>query len=239
MPRAGSLGLVGKLALAVVLFVVLDRAVDDYTLAFLALAAVSLALLSAWVLDILIQIVSYYRHGTRSKTFGAVLRREVNRRTPQTDRVTTYAVALLAGILVVSATLGTGIAVVDSQTPSYEVAVPGIASGSDSGDMPANESRVGGSFERIRLDETSNRITLFVDNADGIDAVVIVDPSGRQIASERISAGTRRVDMDPARPFTNGTYEIVGVGYDVNSENILLSQAEERESHEVRLNTTA
>jgi len=240
MRPTDSLGLVGKIALMTVMFLGLDRLTDQFTLPFLAVAAFSTTLVAAWLLDILTQVVSYYRHGTRTKTPVQVLKKSINRQTPPTDRLVTYGVGLAASVLLVSATLGTGLAPVDSQTPTYNVSAAGVSgiSVSSAETEAANESTLGGSFERIRLDGSRDRITLFVAQGDSIDAVVITDPSGRQVASRQVSAAERRMTFEAQRQLTNGTYEIIGVGYDVNSENILLSRAEERESHEVRLNVT-
>jgi hypothetical protein len=234
-----------KVAAAVLIFVAL-WSVIDLPIQTIAVGAIGAALILVWVLDILTSVVSYYRNGGRGgrnkdRTPFDVIRYYTDRRTPQATKLTSTATVLLAVIVVVSATVGTGIAALDTATPSVAAgSIAETATESVSGpDRPPNEAAVGGSFGTIRLHNNSREVTLNVEDTDGVDGVILVGPEREQIASSDISVGTRQLTLRSSRPHRNGTYEIIGVERGQASEDVPLPELDEAESHEVQLNISA
>lgn len=232
---AKRLGLLAKLGIVTIIFMLLTQAATSLTLVFTVLLSLAAGVVTVWTIDILIAIGTYHKKWIGEGGPVAVVRRAIERRVPESGTVVEYSIVFVAATLLISSVAGTGVLAIDDSTPSYDIGGPLP----DLAPAPSNSSHVGGSFGKIQLNGRTDKITLEVDSTDRIDGVIIVGPDKNQIASSDVGVGTRKVEMRSSRSLTNGTYEVIGVRYDVNSDNILLSQVEQVGSHKVQLNVTS
>jgi len=142
--RTERLGWPAIVALAVLLWLGLWQRTGISILAagvFAAIAAVSVA----WAADIILSTIAYYRHGSQPRSLGEVLRHHANVRTPRTATVLRNVLVAAAAVALVSATVGTGVGVIDSTTPSVGAAVAAddaIQEVADDADSGLNQTEI-------------------------------------------------------------------------------------------------
>jgi uncharacterized protein YkwD len=111
-------GWIAKLSLATILSALFAQALS-YPLPTVIVAGVVTALVVTWALDIVLSVVASYRNGIRgSRSIGEMLRYHADRRTPPLAALSTYAFVIVAAVVVISVITGSGIAAVDTATPS-------------------------------------------------------------------------------------------------------------------------
>ena len=230
-------GWVTTAGLIVILFVGLFTIVE-LPLQTIAIIAAVMGLIGVWILDIVVAIVNNIRSGRRSLTdaFPYI----IDRRTPSTATISSRTVVLVAVLVVTSVTVGTGIGVLDTATPSVAVAplVTSITETASGPERPPNKAAVGGSFGTITLHNDSREITLNVEETNSINGVIIIGPDRERIATAGVEVGTRQLTLQSEVANENGTYEILGVERQQGQENAPLPELEEAESHTVQLNVS-
>jgi uncharacterized protein YkwD len=132
--RTERVGWPATVAVAVLLFVAVYSRLQRLSVAAMAVVAIVGALVASWALDIVVSVLAYYRNGTQPRSVGEVLRRHTRLRTPATATIARNVLVAAAAVVVVSATLGTGIGAVDQATPSVSGNV------STSGVLPAGDA---------------------------------------------------------------------------------------------------
>ncbi len=211
-------------------------AVVELPVQTIAVIAVAPGLVALWILDIIVGAISNLRRGQRSLTDA--LPNIVDRRTPSAATISSRAVVLVAVLVVISATVGTGIGSLDAATPSVAVAplISSVTETASGPDYPPNKAAVGGSFGTVTLQNGSREITLNIEETDGIAGVIIVGPDRERIATADVEVGARQLTLQSAVSHQNGTYEIIGVERAEGQENAPLPELDEAESHTVQLN---
>lgn len=234
----GSFGLVSTAAIVVLVSFVLYRRLDKLTLTAVILLSIATALVLRWGLTVSINTLQSIRADTGFSPVGA-FKHHLDRQTPDANNVVRSVIVFAAAFAVVSATVGTGIVALDESTPSVNVVGAGADVLGSVEQQPSNEASLGGNFDRIQIDGRTDVITIYVSSTDNVDGVVVVGPSKEKLGSAAFEVGTRKVNIQSDRQLTNGTYEVIGVRMDTDSQNILLSKVEETGSQERQLNVTA
>lgn len=161
--RPQRLGWSATVALTVLLFVGIYSRLQRLSIAAMALIAIVGALVASWALDVVVSVVSYYRSGTRQRSFIEVLRHHVSVRTPATATIARNALVAAAAVVVISATLGTGVGVVDDATPTVapDISTSGLvpeADGADGLNETAIERAVHQRINEARADHGLSKV---------------------------------------------------------------------------------